>query len=376
MLLRHQFPDAPNPDEREIKRFSELRSDSAGLPLALQCCSVRYWLSCNVLWIGGKPLWSWWSRTIKNVKNPADNVTNMIALAKHWRSDQQFRDLVSCLLDHNEFRRIEDYCSQFCTSSHAFASEMWHYVIGLLSHRVISMTKHELPPYAYSAVLSEVSEDERSTWEFMRHDWAHICIVEQASLEAARRLSEDLQSSIYAPMRLCYLCVEQGSRASLDQAKKIMRFFIEALPDTKIIEDCHQRVRCDSLMNANRRQSVSEVQSVVMNSKTLEERKIRHPCALNRKVFLSKFKTTSGKTARCKHYSGNEKLSERFGRILGQKKWPTLSADTLSRSAGAFIWVRHYMLARLASSSVALDVPWSESNHQSSFVLMLLGLIY
>ena len=65
MLLQHQYPEVK--DVESEKSFKELRSDSGGLKLALKGMTFQNWLGVRILQIGGRPMWNWWTKTVRCV---------------------------------------------------------------------------------------------------------------------------------------------------------------------------------------------------------------------------------------------------------------------------------------------------------------------
>lgn len=354
MLLKHGFPEATDPDditEKDGKSFNELRSDSGGLKLGLRCLTFKNWLTVNCLYLGGKPLWSWWAKTIKDIKNPSDGLRNFVNMSHQWRSDQQLRDLVSCLRDWKEFDRVQKYCSLLHQSMDSFVEELWYYITGLLFHRVETLTKHEAPPYCYAPVFSDDEVVVNASFEMLQSDWKILCVMEQSGVSICQDLAVEMRGTVYAPMRLAYLLLETCDRQG---ALEILRGMLHVFPDTKLIEDCHQKVRCEALENPNRKLTTPEVQAIVVNSRTLESRGVSHTCALTKDAFMRKWKKRKGTKWQSKYHAANEKLPLFFSKIMGKKQWPTLSEESLTRSAGAWAWARHYNVVALKQSGIAL----------------------
>ena len=93
MLLVHTYPHEP-PIDSCTKSFTSLRNENVGVKLALYCLTWRCWLSVNVLYLAGQPLWTWFSDLVRSVKTPDDGLKRTIWLAQNWRHDDQFRNLI------------------------------------------------------------------------------------------------------------------------------------------------------------------------------------------------------------------------------------------------------------------------------------------
>eukprot|EP00435_Cladocopium_sp_Y103_P022552 s1285_g5.t1 len=361
MLLRHQFPDMEHPDKMDKKSFKDLRSDSGGLKLALKCTTFQNWLGVQVLMLGGRPMWNWWSKTIREIKSPEDGLRNFITMSSTWRSDLQFQELVECLQNVVEIKRVAQYCTVLGRSPEDFAKQLWYYVVGLLCHRVGSLSKHECAPYCFAPLLGPEGVLSHAAGEMMLADWKTLCILEQAASAGAADLAMEMRNCIYPPMRLAFTLLETGDKPG---ALQLLRAMLQTFPDTKLIEDCHQRIRCDSLQNPNQRHTTSEIQNIVIGSQVLELRGISHPAALTKQAFMSRWKSTKATKMRSKFHCANEKLPTQFGKIMGKKTWPTLSPESLIRAAGAWMWAREYFTKSLKRSNVALTV----SRHFCQFV--------
>ena len=82
MLLMHEKPNG-QPDS--AKDFLRLRSEfGGGTGLALQCCSWTCWMGIQVLRIGGRPLWNFYTETVTSIKSPQQNVVRLMELCDGW----------------------------------------------------------------------------------------------------------------------------------------------------------------------------------------------------------------------------------------------------------------------------------------------------
>ena len=106
LLLTHEFGDQ-DVDTATNRTFARLRDDASGMKLALHCTSWRTWLSVKVLWLGGQPLWTWYTDQVKNVKCPEKGLGHLRSLAGgNWLQDSQFRCLVKVLPQSEEFIKV------------------------------------------------------------------------------------------------------------------------------------------------------------------------------------------------------------------------------------------------------------------------------
>ena len=116
--------------------------------------------------------------------------------------------------------------------------------------------------------------------------------------------------------------LETGNRQG---ALELLRAMLESFPDTKVIEDLHQRIRCDSLKNSNRKHTALEVQNIVMTSKMLETRGIAHPAALpdlwvqTTLRFLEQVAVGEGR----KNRRANSTAPPKSTQLTTARSWPT-----------------------------------------------------
>ena len=72
-------------------------------------------------------------------------------------------------------------------------------------------------------------------------------------------------------------------------ATHLLSVLVQTLPDSKIVEDVHNKIRNDALLNKTRKQTYSTIQTVIENSKVFESRSIRHPAKVKREYFEREF---------------------------------------------------------------------------------------
>lgn len=358
MILQHEFPQEEI--DKTEKSFSNLVKESGGLRLACHCLTWRVWLSVNVLWLAGRPLWEWHSSLVKDVKSPEEGLARTIWLSQNWLGDTQLKELIRVLLRTN-FSRIEKYLElshrhlepgSSCTME-SFVQELFHYVLSLLERRASSLSKMTAPPEVYAGFLSEDEDCAQDCLDMMFTDWRNLLLLEQNANATNQVVASDLRVSVPPVMRLVYQLCEIGEHA---KAKMILKSVLKVLPDTKIIEDIHGRVRNDARMNVNKKQLSSQVQQIIMGSGAFESREINHPAALSKEIFKRRWKRTKGNFRwRSAFYPKTEKLPTKYSLLLGAKKWGTVSEESLHRSAAAWQLVRFYTKHSLRSKRLSLQ---------------------
>ena len=119
--------------------------------------------------------------------------------------------------------------------------------------------------------------------------------------------------------------------------------------DSKIVEDIHQRLRNAANTKANEKLNGSAIQTILQGSEVLESRGIPHPCALSKEDFLTLWSSTRDDfKPRVDFNASRHRLPKEHSRILGGKTWPTVSEETLTRSAAGWAWLRRYLDTRLS----------------------------
>ena len=369
MLLQslHEDEKSPDDDARSAHTFADLRKDdngAGGLRLALRCCSWKTWYSVMVLKIGGAPLWHWYSDTVKQVKTASQGLARTLLMSgDQWRSDPQFGHLAKTLQDMGVLDEVLKYHRKSFVhlgqNAHvalrAFGEDLWYYVLGLLGKRGSSLCMYCSPPECYACILHESEDIGQNALQEMAADWKLLKLLEQSSNKKCSEVAADLQLTVSKPMRLVFQLFECGRFSS---GKKLMTTLLKRLPDTKLIEDVHQRLRTTSNSNPNSRLGTREVQSLVETSLAFESRRIPHPARLDRGSFKSRWRSTKAENAQSVFQSGSMKLPKKFAGIMARKTWGTMSEETLSRSSCAWMWIRYYSGKSLKDQGVSVQEAW------------------
>ena len=353
MLLTFAHPHERDPDENS-KTLKELRggADSlGGLRLALQCCSWKTWYGMTLVKLADKPMWSMYSDSVKKIKDPAQGFQKTLMLSGvGWMSDQQFNDLAQVLLQDSEFGRVAQY--KFLSAVHLgeegaeqhfadFVTGMWNYIIQLLNFRARTMSKYSAGPEVYAAALDENSLDAQHALVLLRTDWRALRFLEASPGQYAQELAGDLRDTVSKPLRLAMQLLEVNR---FDDAMSVLKTLLFRMPDSKVVEDIHQRLRNEASANANRRLLPRELQGLVQTGGQLESRGINHPARLTKEAFLESWKTTpSDYSFKTSLDSGAARLPKFFARMLANKAWRTMSGEALSFSSAAWAWIREYL---------------------------------
>ena len=173
-------------------------------------------------------------------------------------------------------------------------------------------------------------------------NWGRVVHVEQRcrEVEGAADLCNDLSVTHNNPIRLLHMFFERDRYdPSSHSGLHLLRGLLHALPDNKLVEDIHNGIRRDSNANPNPIQRLCQIQDLCNSSDVLDDRGIPHPAKLSKEVWCSKYKRASGKYKKIPHYSWKHKLNPEWSRVMGTKKWHTVSEETLRRSAAAWHWL-------------------------------------
>lgn len=206
----------------------------------------------------------------------------------------------------------------------------------------------------------------------LQTDWAALAKLEASTGEAARDLASDARDNVSKPLRLIFQLIHANQ---LPEALAKLRSILVRLPDSKIVEDIHQKLRNEANANTNRRLLPRELQGLVQTSGVLESRKIPHAARLDKPAFLRSWKTTPSKFSFQKSLdSGLVKLPPFFAGLMSDKNWRSLSEEAISCSSAAWAWLRAYLDQGLKASNCKLQVPWSSSLNTFSFLHFTHGI--
>ena len=367
MLLTWAYPHEKSPDEGGSKIMKDLRKDDlGGLKLALQCLSWKTWYGITVLKLADSSLWEWYANTVKVVKNPTQGLERCLeSSVAGWMIDGQFQGLVGALLQEASFEKVRIYGAlsvQFLgeegaeTELQNFVDTFWHYVIELMGHRSRTMSKFSVGAEAYAKLLGNDGVAAADARCLMLSDWKCLWGMESSVNKDPQELAADLRDAISKPLRLA-MQLQETNRP--EEARDILKTLLIRLPDSKLVEDLHQRLRTEAKANAQQSLRPRELQGLIQTSNALESRNILHPARLTRDAFMEQWKTTNADYNFKKSFdSGTVKLPEFFSRMLAPKKWRTLSEETLSVSSGAWAWVRQYVSKNLKEQGIVVKETW------------------
>ena len=357
LLLQYKYP-ADNPDAG-ARSFTQMKGDAGGLRLGLQCCSWSTFFGVQVLRLTHKPSWDYYTKSVEGIKSPSQAITMTISMTdSKWMSCQQLVDLVGVFSDCDEFDKLLKYHAlsrrhltpeQQNETLETLVNQLWFNSLSILCKRSCALSKLSAPPECFAAVLRD-GDDADLTLQALLEDWRLLCLAEQSPV--AQDIAKDIQTTVSPPMRLTFQCFESGQSAV---GRELLLAMVGTMPDTKFIEDLHQQVKTDALANANRKQSPSHIQNVLINSGMFEARGVPHTARLNKAAFKTHWKRAKPLQPGIVFNSRVEKMPSFFSRLMGTKTWASLSEDTLARSSAAWQWLRVFSSKNLKQRNVKLN---------------------
>ena len=396
------------------KELSLLKSSMGGFKLAYYLMTEDLFDHSKILYKVTEPLWCWYGKQVKNVKSPQDGrgYAELMTVGDAWKADNHLIQMVSNL------QKTELWKEHFDTDLHEPAEKIMMLSLHLLMNRAWTSSLFSLPPDAYAGLLSADAEIRKTTALKAECHHKSLLRFESKLSQSTpslhtRQLFTDLQVGISHPSRLFLDTLEaQGYEVEppgsedvvmddvdteqqdvemedsvpeeaddghgighivLDEqegrvparrtvtipvpacpATHLLSVLVQTLPDSKIVEDIHNKIRNDSLLNKTRKQTYSTIQTVIENSKVFESRSIRHPARVKREYFEREFWNVRRKRQKLCFRSCVHKLPSKYTEIVGDKTWNTLSEETLERASAAWSWLNHYNDAALASWQVPL----------------------
>lgn len=340
----------PNPDDLQDKSLNELRrAGLGGFKLAYLVTSAQAWENCHVLLEGGRPLWTWYTDQVENCKDGDASYQYALDMCESWHKSPQLLQLASIMTNFSLtcFKPVVEWSDDIDN----FAKKVIEYVVNLLGQRASSLAKHSAPPYCWAGLLSGEDRD----GYYLKSDFRYLSELEVSKAPMAASLAEDLRSSFDSPCRLVCLQFESGL---VNLARENLESLIFNLPDAKIVEDIHQKIRTNQHKHSNDAMTPGKIQMLCNTSGVLESRGIKHVGKLTKDQFVSQWPRTSGDfKAKDLTSPRSHKLPKSMGRILAKvRTWPALTENQLAASFSGWHWLRTYREYKLHLQGVKLKV--------------------
>ena len=360
MILEYYLDGLPDPDDPSLGGFKDLRAKkTSGLPLAYLSLSQRNWEQCKLLQIFGKPCWSWFTIYHRTVKSAKDALAYSIAMSTQWMASDHLRELAA-LCNPLGKEKLEE-TMYWAVDAQVLAGKAFDYCRELLGQRCGSLSKHTSPPHCYSSILGTGVNTAATTLQLMKRDFRFLQKLECANVPHADSLASDLHLSVSTPMRLIMNTFDVCNftmSPDTEGAEDLLRCMVEKLPDTKTVEDLHQRVRMKQNSRSNDRMTLGCLQHIVNFSNIIDQRDVLHPAAISKQTFRQHYRRTKVASFKEKAMmrAKSHKLPKLFSRMLNPKiHWSSVTEASLVRSAAAWSWVREYQQEKLANAGVEIQ---------------------
>ena len=358
MLYEYYFGESD--DFVLTSTFQAARKNLGGLKLAYKClCHPLCFEIAHLLLEIQRPCWSWYTEQIKDVKTMAQQLQFCIKMALGWNSDWHLQEIASFTGD--SLQKLQ-WIADRCVDQQDLAERTFKHSAKLLTERAASLSRHGAPPFCYAELLTtEDNSDQirRDTMDdVLKNDWQLLMALEMAHLKSAQDLVKDMRLTFDAVCRLmCHYFETSGYNIEDGNGLALLKLMIGTLPDSKIVEDIHKSVRIhQKKAGSNQRMTKACIQSLVQNTKVIEERGWNHTPAITKEFFLERWSTTSDSfKANYLCNPSRHKLDPLFSMIMGRKNWATMSEPTLTNSAAAWAWARHYQQNQLKVMNVRLQ---------------------
>ena len=296
---------------------------------------------------------------MQNVKSPSDGLTELNQNADgKWMRDPQLIDLVSNALHAMPSLAYMDVPPAQSVIAGRIVSVVWN----LLAHRSWSLAaRHHGPPQSYIGLLSSRHLRQRSAMQLVEQEWKALALLEQRRLTwaPAKRLWDDLQYARLRPLRLFWALCESCNYnyEACGSAKSLLRGMLEVWPDNKIVEDCHNVVKADTLKTRCSKRNSERQSDVMVHSGILETRNVKHTSRVTKQAWLSRggplhqrratTNSSIGDRQRHRHYSQRHRLPKRWSELMGKKVWGTCTEANHRKCLAAWHW---YQVGRPSST--------------------------
>ncbi len=225
MLLEFHQEDIPDPDEHPVAfddllgaaraktpqaELAALKAANGGLRLAYRLMTTKLWQHAKILYIVTRVCWSWYSRQVKRVRQPIDNVSLTLAATQGaWHADRQlsgtFRD---ALLDSQSLSYMG-----IPLGTSLLSDRLLELTWTLVGRRAWSLAaRYHGPPECYAGLLSSCPSAQHWAVDKLRADWKVLLSLELHRLKnrVADRLWKDIHFARNMPVRVVFVLFEAG----------------------------------------------------------------------------------------------------------------------------------------------------------------------
>ena len=225
MLLEFHQEGMRDPDEHPIAfddllgaaraktpqaELAALKAVNGGLRLAYRLMTTKLWQHAKILYVVARVCWSWYSRQVKRVRRPKDNLSLTLAATQGaWQADRQLSETIrDALLD----RRSLSYMGIPLGTS-PLSDRLLELTWALVGKRVWSLAaRFHGPPECYVGLLSSCPLAQRRAVDKLKADWKVLMSLELLRLTS--RVAESLWNDIHfarnLPVRVLFVLFEAG----------------------------------------------------------------------------------------------------------------------------------------------------------------------
>eukprot|EP00435_Cladocopium_sp_Y103_P045777 s167_g13.t1 len=277
------------------QEFGKLKEKlGGGLKLCFHIMSNKLLQMVKIIALCTRPVWSWYSHSIKEVLNAEHQVQKLIALQRNWVKERHLQRLAALPMSVSEelVHLLDNYSSSFDDTG----PKVLELSQRLLKHRCWSLSKASAPPDCYAGLLSSDPIEQKAAASLLRADHRNLLELESLVANTGQRppkILQDINVVCTPAIRLLFLSFEEGSyHHQTPGGLHLLRGMLQTLPDSKIVEDVHGTLRKESKKAPNKRQTAQALQELVCNSPVLATRRIQHKAFVTREVFLQYFPRT------------------------------------------------------------------------------------
>jgi len=197
-------------------------------------CFETTWL----VYLCSQPCWTWYTSQVQQAKTSDDNLAQVIEMVDRRHTDDHLCEMASLLSPGDTFCQL----MVRCRNEDQLSAKTVSYLLELLSLRCGSLSKFGSPPECYAAMLSSDDGQVQATSEAMMQHLKWLLLLEKSTAPEAQNVAADSRMSCDSARRLALFLNQQGM---YPECKRILRALLEILPDSKIVEVCHQVARTE-----------------------------------------------------------------------------------------------------------------------------------
>lgn len=297
----------------------------------------------NLIYEGGRPLWSIYTRMVKDVKTPEDSEGHIVRMVfGGWKAELQ-------QICHNFFFNVSTFKAIYSTpgdASTAHLEQHFKFAASMLCQRAKSLVaQYCRPPWRYAGLCKEDLAEQAG--KQMHAEWVLVLRAEKKVSEGIKVLPlEHAHFLRTAFVRLHFLTneldIKQGKDFGTADAVHMAHTACKHLNETVVIENTHQKVK-DLLQEARHEQvaRMAKFQAVI-NSGVLKGRGVPYLKVDNHtKAAASSNKQSVLKISKATHPNSHQ-MKKSFQNVMKYKAsspgftWPSSSHQSMFVEAASF----------------------------------------